>query len=54
MANPAPGPETTRRAAFRCSATITTMQALGAAFGASLAGIIANPAGLASPGGGGR
>ena len=35
----------------KASAAITTMQALGAAFGAALAGIIANSTGLASPGG---
>jgi len=35
----------------KASAAITTMQALGAAFGAALAGIVANSAGLAAPGG---
>ena len=35
----------------KASAAITTMQALGAAFGAALAGIIVNSAGLVEPGG---
>ncbi|GAA4182627.1 MFS transporter [Shinella granuli] len=35
----------------KASAAITTMQALGAAFGAALAGIIVNSTGLVSPGG---
>lgn len=35
----------------KASAAITTMQALGTAFGAALAGIVANSAGLADPGG---
>ncbi len=35
----------------KASAAITTMQALGAAFGAALAGIIANSTGLVEPGG---
>ena len=35
----------------KASAAITTMQALGAAFGAALAGIIANSTGLIDPGG---
>jgi hypothetical protein len=35
----------------KASAAITTMQALGAAFGAALAGIIVNSTGLLQPGG---
>ena len=35
----------------KASAAITTMQSLGAAFGAALAGIIVNSAGLVEPGG---
>lgn len=35
----------------KASAAITTMQALGSAFGAALAGVVANSAGLAAPGG---
>jgi MFS family permease len=35
----------------KASAAITTMQALGTAFGAAIAGLIANSAGLAAPGG---
>lgn len=35
----------------KASAAITTMQALGAAFGAALAGVIANSTGLLQPGG---
>jgi MFS family permease len=35
----------------KASAAITTMQALGAAFGAALAGVIVNSTGLIEPGG---
>jgi MFS family permease len=35
----------------KASAAITTMQALGAAFGAALAGVIVNSTGLVHPGG---